>query len=119
VTDKKQPKAKTPRKGSIMATVIGILGATSVPGDEAIIAKVRTTHKGTKFDEKHLAWYKSQFRQGKLTGQGKGPHAIAQKPEPKKQEPRRDKSAPKASTAKSVGLKPKKKMVEAPVEAMA
>lgn len=106
---------KAPRKGSITETVLHLLGLTVVPSDEAIIARVKAAHKGTKFNEKHLAWYKSQYRQGKLTGQSAGRHVINQKAEPKKHEPRQDK--PKAAAKKpSGGLKPKKKVAEPAAE---
>ena len=107
----KKTEKKAPRKGSIAETVQHLLSLAAVPADDAIIARVKAAHKGTKFDEKHLAWYKSQFRQGKLTGQAAGRHTIAQKAEPKKHEPRQDK--PKVSSKKPSGLKPKKR-AEAP-----
>ena len=77
----KQPKAKRPTIG---AKVTALLSRETVPADAAIIAEVRENFKGTKFDEKHLAWYKSRFRQGLLTGMKEGTHVINQPAKAKK-----------------------------------
>ncbi len=99
----KSKKSKGPRKGSITATVIGILSRAFVPSDDAIVGEVKGKHKGSKFKKSHLAWYKSKFRVGGLTGMGGKRQSIAQKQAPKKTK--------KARPRKGLrGLKPKKKV---------
>ncbi len=97
-------KKKEPRKGSITATVISILSRDKVPGDMSIVSEVKKRHKGTKFSKAHLAWYKSKYRVGGLTGMVGKRHVIEQKQAPKKNPVR-------TGGRKSVAsrLKPKKK----------
>ena len=98
----KPKKSKGPRKGSITASVIGILSRATVGSDDAIVGEVRAKHKGSKFKKSHLAWYKSKFRVGALTGMGGKRQSIAQKQVPKK--------AKRIKPKKGLGgLKPKKK----------
>lgn len=78
---KKKVKAKVKRKPrkTIASTVLAILSRAHVGTDASIVAEVKAAHAGTKFNEKHLAWYKSKFRVGGLKGQSGKRHAINQK----------------------------------------
>jgi len=77
-------KKEEKKKGTISTLMLEILTAKSVPNDEAIIAKVKKAFPDSAFDKKHLAWYKSQVRQGKLKGQDGKAHDIKQAVDNKK-----------------------------------
>lgn len=94
-TAKSHKAAKGPRKGTIMETIIRILGRETVPPDASIVEAVRSAHKGTKFNAAHLAWYKAKYRVGELTGMTEGHHTIAQKLAPKKSTAPAKKALPK------------------------
>lgn len=100
---KARKKADAPRKGSIAATVQGLLSRENVPSDEAIINEVKAKHRGTKFKATHLAWYKTKFKAGQLTGQENRRHVINQKQRPKgrkaKTKPAPKKKAEEAASA--------------------
>jgi hypothetical protein len=73
-----EKKSKEPRV-SAADVLVPQFGLKSVKSNEELIKLVRSETGSTKFDEKQLAWYKSQFRGGKLKGQdGKAGHPIAQ-----------------------------------------
>ena len=76
-------KTRGPRKGSITAFVIAILSRATVASDDAIVGEVRAKHRGSKFKKSHLAWYKSKFRVGGLTGMF-GPIRRKQRPSRKR-----------------------------------
>jgi len=80
-------------------------GLKTVKSNEELIKMVRAETGSTKFDDKQLAWYKSQYRGGKMKGQnGKPGHPIAQGSLMK----------PKAAAKAKAG--PKKASVEEPIE---
>ncbi len=62
------------------------MGLSNVPEDGEIIKQVKAETGSDKFDARQLAWYKWQFRQGKLRGQDGTAQVINQgsnKKEPK------------------------------------
>lgn len=77
---KKKVKAKARKfRKTIASTVLSILSRMHVGTDASIISEVKVAHAGTKFNEKHLAWYKSKFRVGALKGMTGKRHSISQK----------------------------------------
>jgi len=103
-------KDKIARKGSITALMIGLLGLANVPSDDELIRRAKEAKKGSKFGKSQLAWYKSKFRSGQLTGMDKKAHVINQKQAPKKSVAAKAKPAASKKAA-GLGLKPKKALV--------
>jgi len=97
-------KKKTGKKVSIASVVKGILGAAKVPADAAIVTAVKKRFPKSAFKQSHLAWYKSKFRQGALSGMNGKTHVIKQADKPKA------KKAPKAKAKKKAKAKAKKKV---------
>lgn len=69
--------------GEKRVTAAGILAAQfalkTVKDNDELIKMVREATGSTKFNDVQLAWYKSQYRAGKMVGQdGKPGHLIAQ-----------------------------------------
>jgi hypothetical protein len=83
------------RKGSITAMLIAVLSRENVPSDDKIVAMVKESHRGTKFSRAHLAWYKTKFRSGLLTGMDKRSHVIKQAARPKAAEKRAERKPKK------------------------
>jgi hypothetical protein len=77
-TRKKVAKKKATRTGTVVRSVIDVLGRAKVPSDAAIIAEIKKSHPQSKFNDYHVRWYKSRYRAGKLPGQEVGRHEIAQ-----------------------------------------
>lgn len=63
-------KSKKPatKKVTAASVVLEKFKLKKIPSDKEIIAAVRKAVKGSKFDENHLAWYKSRARKGDLAG---------------------------------------------------
>jgi len=72
----KAGKEKRVTTGSVL---IPLLSRATAPDDGELITEVRKATGSIKFDEKQLAWYKTQFRQGELKGQDGKKREIVQK----------------------------------------
>jgi len=71
-------KAKGEKRETISATIIKILGGKKVPSNEEIVEQVQKAFPDSKFDAKHLSWYKNRYVQGLLPGQDGKAKTIAQ-----------------------------------------
>jgi hypothetical protein len=72
-------KEKKEKRTSAADVLIPQFGLKLVKSDDLLIAMVREATGSKKFDAKQLAWYKSQYRAGKLKGMnGKPGHLISQ-----------------------------------------
>jgi hypothetical protein len=94
-------------------TAAGILleqfGLKTVKSNEELVELIREKTGSTKFNDVQLAWYKSQYRAGKMKGQnGKPGHLIAQAGGHLKE------SAKKVVAVKTVAKK--KAVIEEPIE---
>lgn len=106
-------KERVARKGSITALMIGLLSLVNVPSDEELIRRAKEAKKGSKFGKAQLAWYKSKFRTGQLTGMDRKTHAINQKQAPKKAATKPASKSQAKRTAAQTGLPKPKKAVAA------
>lgn len=103
------------RRTSAADVLVKQFALERVKSDEDLISMVREATGSKKFDAKQLAWYKSQYRGGKLKGQdGKPGHLINQAGGHTKD------GAKKAKAAKKVVVpnrREKKRRAEEPIEA--
>jgi hypothetical protein len=107
-------KDKKEKRVSAADVLVEQFALKTVKGNEELISLVREATGSKKFDEKQLAWYKSQYRAGKLKGMnGKPGHLIAQGKLTKEAHTRRPKSKAKVVVKKKAA--PKAKEAE-PVE---
>lgn len=75
----RQEKKESGPRVTAGSVLLEQLGLKQVKADAELVKMVRAATGSVKFDGKQLAWYKSQFRAGKLKGQnGKPGHPIAQ-----------------------------------------
>lgn len=98
---RKQDKNGKDKRVTAGSVLIPLLSRATAPDDGELITEVRKATGSIKFDEKQLAWYKTQFRQGELKGQDGKKREIVQKEVAKKAK------APKPS--KKVVIKKAKK----------
>jgi hypothetical protein len=107
-------KNKKEKRTSAADVLVEQFALKVVKSNEELIKLVREATGSKKFDDKQLAWYKSQYRAGKLKGMnGKAGHLIAQGKLTKEAHTRRPKSSSKAKVV--VKKKAAKKEAE-PVE---
>lgn len=72
-------KEQKERRTSAADVLVDQFALKMVKDDETLIKLVKEATGSKKFDEKQLAWYKSQYRGGKLKGMnGKAGHLIEQ-----------------------------------------
>jgi hypothetical protein len=107
-TEMAKGKEKKEKRVSAADVLIPQFGLQKVKDDEALIKLVKEATGSKKFDDKQLAWYKSQYRAGKLKGQNGKPGHLIQQGKLTKDKP--------AAKAKKVVVKAKKKQAE-PLEA--
>jgi hypothetical protein len=98
-------KATGEKRKTISGMVIEILGGKKVPTNEDIVAAVKKAFPDSKFDAKHLAWYKNRFVQGLLPGQDGKAATVAQ--EKSESTPGRKKAASKKTAKKKTAKKKK------------
>ena len=68
-SSEKDRKAATAGKRTIKRLIIGLLTANHAAADGEMIAAVKREFPSSAFDKRHAAWYRSQARTGKLTGE--------------------------------------------------
>ena len=85
---KKKAGKKAAKRITAASVVLEKFKLKRIPSDEEIIKAVRKAVPSSKFDENHLAWYKSRARKGDLAGLDKPidvpKRATKAKPAPKK-----------------------------------
>ncbi len=108
-------KSKKEKRTSAADVLVEQFALKAVKPNEDLIKMVREATGSKKFDDKQLAWYKSQYRAGKLKGMnGKAGHLIAQGKLTKEAHTRRPKGS--SSKAKVVVKKKAAKKEAEPVE---
>ena len=76
---KKAAKETKEPRVTAASILVEQFGLKAVKSNDELIKMVKKETGSTKFDERQLAWYKSQYRGGKMKGQnGKAGHPIAQ-----------------------------------------
>ena len=65
----KDRKAATAGKRTIKQLIIGVLTVNPDATNDEMIAAVKADFPSSAFDKRHAAWYRSQARTGKLTGE--------------------------------------------------